>query len=335
MENRNWIWLAAAGGAMLAAYQMDKKRSSYQFRGRTVFVTGGSRGLGLVLARMLASEGARVAICARDEAEIDRACDDLEQRGGAVFGLRCDVSRRNEVESAIARIEAALGPIDVLINNAGVITAGPLDTMTVEDFEHAMGINFWGPLYASLAVLPGMRERRQGRIVNIGSVGGKVSVPHMASYSVSKHALDGLSRALRSEVDREGISVTAVSPGLMRTGSPRHATFKGQQAKEHAWFETADSLPLLSIGAERAARQILNACRRGDADIVLSLPAKAFVLFDSLFPDTNAALLAAANRLLPESDGNSRLMKGADTEKLAPHWATALGDAAARRNNEI
>src|SRR5918912_3423887 len=129
--------------------------------------------------------------------------------------------------------------------------------MTLEDFEQAMAVHFWGPLYATLAVLPQMRARRDGRIVNISSIGGKVSVPHLVPYSASKFALAGLSDGLRAELSKENVIVTTVCPGLMRTGSPRNATFKGKHRDEYAWFSISDALPLTSMSAERAARQII------------------------------------------------------------------------------
>src|SRR5438105_6875199 len=119
-----------------------------------------------------------------------------------------------------------------------------------------------------------MRRRRACRSVNGPSIGGKVSMPHLLPYNASKFALVGLSEGLRAELAKDGIVVTTVCPGLMRTGSPRNANFKGQHRAEYAWFAISDSLPGASMSVERAARQILDACKRGDAEVVLSLPAK-------------------------------------------------------------
>src|SRR5262249_52903527 len=138
------------------------------------------------------------------------------------------------------------GPIDVLINNAGVIEVGPLETMTLQDFEEAMRTHFWGPVYTTMAVLSEMRYRGGGRIVNISSIGGKVSVPHLVPYCASKFALCGLSEGLRAELAKDNILVTTVIPGLMRTGSPPNATFKGRHREEYAWFSISDALPVVS-----------------------------------------------------------------------------------------
>lgn len=330
--------LAAAGaGALLAARALYRRRLEYDLRGKTVLITGGSRGLGLVLAREFAAEGANVAVCARDAAELERARRDLEGRGARAFAFPCDVTDRAQVRELVEVVTRHFGGVDVLVNNAGVIQVGPLEEMTLEDFEHAMAVHFWGPLYTTLCVLPQMRERREGRIVNISSIGGKVGVPHLVPYSASKFALAGLSDGLRAELAKENIVVTTVCPGLMRTGSPRNATFKGRHRAEYAWFALSDSLPVTSIQAERAARQVVAACRRGQAELVITTQAVVAVKFRALFPEATADLLALANRLLPGPGGiGRRKAKGKESESaLAPSILTTLSDRAAQRNNEI
>jgi NAD(P)-dependent dehydrogenase (short-subunit alcohol dehydrogenase family) len=110
--------------------------------------------------------------------------------------LTRDITQAAEVHTMVAEVEARFGPVDVLINNAGIITAGPLENVDLRDFEDCMNTHFWAPLHAMQAVLPGMRRRREGRIVNISSLGGKVAIPHMAPYTASKFALTGLVRGL-------------------------------------------------------------------------------------------------------------------------------------------
>jgi len=185
-----------------------------------------------------------------------------------------------------------------------------------------------------------MRQRRDGRIVNISSIGGKVSVPHMLPYSVGKFALVGYSQGLRSAVASDNVLVTTVCPGLMRTGSPRNAEFKGQHRAEYAWFAVSDSLPLLTVSAESAARSIVEACRRGDAEAVLSLPARLATFLHQMFPETAADLLSLVNRLLPgpsgpESIGTEKRYGAESESSLAPSLLTTLTDQAARRNNEM
>jgi short-subunit dehydrogenase len=225
----------------------------------------------------------------------------------------------------------------VLVNNAGVIQVGPIELMTPEDFELAMQSHFWAPLNTILAVLPSMREKKSGRIVNISSIGGKVSVPHLVPYSASKFALVGLSKGLRAELMKDGIKVTTVCPGLMRTGSPRNADFKGKHQLEYAWFSISDALPLLTVSAENAARQIVRACKRGQAELVISVPAKMAVLFESLFPEAMSQILAAVNQLLPGAGGvGTQTRKGREsTSAWSPSWLTTLNEDAAMKNNEV
>jgi short-subunit dehydrogenase len=327
---------AVAGGALLLKSALSQF-FEYNLKNKTVLITGGSRGLGLVMAREFAREGARLALCARDEEELERARGDLETSGAEVMVVPCDVRNTNEVNNMVAAVNDQFGHIDVLVNNAGVIQVGPIEVMTHEDFELAMQAHFWGPLNTILAVLPSMRQRKEGRIVNISSIGGKVSVPHLVPYSASKFALVGLSKGLRAELMKDGIVVTTVCPGLMRTGSPRNADFKGQHRFEYAWFSISDALPLLTVSAENAARQIVRACKRGQAELVISVPAKVAVKFDALFPAVMSQLLAVANQILPEPGGvGTQRVKGRDsTSSWSPSWLTTLNEEAAARNNEV
>lgn len=307
-----------------------------EFVGRTVLVTGGSRGLGLVLARQLAEQGARVAICARDREELRRAEQVMAQYGTRVLALVCDVTDQHDVERAVHAVEHRWGPIEVLINNAGVIQVGPAEAMTLDDYDQAMRVHYWGPLYAMLAVLPEMRRQGYGRIVNIASIGGLVSVPHLLPYSASKFALVGLSQGMRTQLLADDIFVTTVCPGLMRTGSHMHAQFKGQQQKEYAWFAPSASAPLLAMSAERAAQQILSACQHGQAHLVLSLPAKLAALLEGVAPGLTADGLSVAERLLPSADHRTGIAEGHRVRPAwLPSWLTWLGDRAAERNNEL
>jgi NAD(P)-dependent dehydrogenase (short-subunit alcohol dehydrogenase family) len=337
-QNKNALMLAVAGaGALFAVRAAVQRWREYDLRGKTVLVTGGSRGLGLVMAREFAREGAQLAICARNPEELERARAELTRGGARVLAVPCDVRHRSQVNELVNVVQDHYGRVDVLVNNAGVIQVGPIEVMTVEDYEEALATHFWGPLYATLAVLPEMRKRRDGRIVNITSIGGKISVPHLVPYSASKFALVGFSEGLRAELQKDGIVVTTVCPGLMRTGSPRNAYFKGRHRAEYAWFSLSDALPVSSMQAERAARQIVAACKRGDAEITLSVQAQLAVLFHGLFPGLTADLLGLVNRLLPGPGGIGRLRaKGKNSQSsVSPSWLTALNEAAAQRNNEM
>lgn len=321
----------------IAAGVLLRTRRRTQFRNQVAFITGGSRGLGLVLAREFALRGASVAIAARDPEELARAETQLRACTDRVLVIAADMTMREEAEGAAQKAIEHFGRVDVLVNNAGTISVGPAETMTIDDYRDSINTHFWGPYFTTMAVLPGMQKRRAGRIVNISSIGGKISVPHLLPYSVGKFALTGFSEGLRSELLKYNVSVTTVCPGLMRTGSPRNALFKGNNEAEYAWFSISDALPLISMSAKRAARQIVDACGRGDAEIILSLPAKLAVLAHGLFPGITINSLGLINGLLPLPGGigeDVRTGKESWSKKL-PSWIASLNERAARENNEI
>jgi NAD(P)-dependent dehydrogenase (short-subunit alcohol dehydrogenase family) len=254
--------------------------------------------------------------------------------------LRCDVRRRADVRAAIDTVLDTWRTVDVLINDAGIIQVGPLEHMDHEDFENAMATHFWGPLHLILEVTPVMRHRRFGRIVNIASIGGRIAVPHLAPYCASKFALVGLSDAVRAELDQYGIRVTTVAPGLMRTGSPVNAQFKGNHEAEYAWFKVSSSLPGLTIAAERAARRILDACRHGDPSLTITPQAQAAAVANAVLPNAVARAMMLITRALPAGTGleGNTIKKGFESEaktKWTPSVVTRLADQAAVVNNEI
>jgi NAD(P)-dependent dehydrogenase (short-subunit alcohol dehydrogenase family) len=339
MNSRQKFLLGMAAGAIgaLVGRQLARGSRRIDFTGRVVVITGGSRGLGLVLARQMAAEGARLCLIARNEEELARAAEQFPP-GSEVMTVRCDIRRRGDVRAAVDAILDRWSVIDVLINNAGVIQVGPLEHMTTGDFENAMATHFWGPLHLMFEIVPSMRRRGFGRIVNISSIGGRVAVPHLAPYCASKFALAGLSDAVRTELDQYGIRVTTVAPGLMRTGSPVNADVKGQHQAEYAWFAISDSLPGLTVAAEDAARKILDACRYGDPELTISLPAKAAIVANHVVPGAVARALMVANRFLPgpnDTDGDRGRRGRESTSKWAPSAATVLTDKAAVVNNEV
>ena len=327
--------LIGAGLALLAARKL--REHSYDPDGKNVLITGGSRGLGLALAREFGAAGARLIICGRDAESLERAADSLTKTGITVFAITCDVTNQSAVRLMLDQVRQRCGPIDVLVNNAGVIEVGPAETMSIADYEEAMATNFWGMLYPTLGVLPEMRARGTGRVVNITSIGGKLGIPHLLPYSASKFAAVGFSEGLRTEVGSEGIKVVTVCPGLMRTGSPRNAIFRGRHRSEYAWFSISDALPGLSISAEHAARRIVAACRRGDAEVLFPITARAAAVANALAPGMTARVLSVVDRLLPGPDGGGGgRRKGSESQSaLSPSWLTTLGDRAAREYNQI
>jgi short-subunit dehydrogenase len=324
--------LAAARVAIRAAHQQ------VDLQGKTALVTGASRGLGLLIARELAAGGCQVAICARTEADLHRAESELRGRGATVAAMPCDVSDEKQAHEFVRMASEQLGPPDILVNNAGVIRVGPLGAMTAADFDEALGVMFWGTVHTTLAVLPHMQQRQAGNIVNIASIGGKISVPHLLPYGCAKSAVVGFSQGLCCAVADDGISVTTVLPGMLRTGSHLRASYQGDPAREFTWFALGSSLPLASMDAERAARRIVAAMRRGRAQVVLPAPAAAGIWLNSLFPETMATVMRRVNRMLPpDADRSSAdgLAARGDVESRLQRWAVKLGDDAARRLNQL
>lgn len=328
--------MALGAAAALGARALRRKLTEESLVGEVAIVTGGSRGLGFAIARNLASQGCRVVICARDEIELRSAVRELSAIG-EVIGIICDVAEIGDIRRLVELTLRSFGRVDILVNNAGVIEVGPRETMTFDDFETMMAIMFWGVVNCTLAVLPHMKARGHGRIVNITSIGGKISVPHLLPYSAAKFAAVGFSEGLHTEVAKQGIAVTTVVPGLMRTGSYRHAIFRGDVEHEYAWFAAASSMPLLSMSADRAARQVVTAMRRRSREVILSAPAKAAVRIEGLAPGTVSAALALFDRVLPRST-RSEKAEGFEAEARLDSrvldFATTLGRRAGKELHE-
>jgi short-subunit dehydrogenase len=329
------------GLALLGSMSWAARRARrYSLRGKNALVTGGGRGLGLEIARVLVGRGANVALVARDTKELARAVAELrgKSRGARVIGVCCDLDAAERIGPRLEEVRADLGPVDVLVNNAGMIQVGPLQAMTMADFDSAMKLHCYAPLRTMLGVREDMRARGGGRIANVSSIGGVVSVPHLLPYSVSKFALRGLSEGMRAEFAADNIFVSTILPGLMRTGSPRNATFKGDHEREYAWFAIADSLPLLSMSSGSAARRIVRALEWGEAHVVLGLPARLAALAQGIFPGAVSRMMTLVIRFLPSAERTPRAREarfGYQSESaVAPSVLTLSTELAATRNNE-
>ncbi len=187
------------------------------FRGLTVLLTGASSGIGRCLALRLGSLGARVALVARRADELERVAAELRTAGGEALVLPCDVADRSAVEATCAEATRALGPVDLLVNNAGYGRHRPFALHEVEDIERMMRVNYLGTVYFTRALLPSMLERRRGWIVFVSSVAGRIASPDEAAYAATKFAVTGLASALSLEVEDEGVHVLTVYPGVIRT----------------------------------------------------------------------------------------------------------------------
>jgi len=321
--NQRKALLIGAGAAAAVLIGKKLRGRPADLKGRVVLITGGSRGLGLAMAREFAAAGCRILLCARDVTELSAVRGDPKLSGN-VSTFQCDVTEPGQVEKMIEDAIAKFGRIDILVNNAGEIQVGPVQSMTVEDFETAMNVMFWGVVHSTLAVLPHMLARKDGRIVNITSIGGKVAVPHLLPYTCAKFAAVAFSEGLRSELVGEGVKVTTIAPGLMRTGSFRNARFKGDAGKEAVWFSLGATLPGISMDAVRAARQVVVAARRGQAEKILSMPAKLLALSHGVFPGITTDALGYFSRWFLPKSTDSRSVHGRNVDALDSRPMKAL-----------
>jgi NAD(P)-dependent dehydrogenase (short-subunit alcohol dehydrogenase family) len=302
-------------------------------------VVGGSRGLGLLIAKELARRGHRVVIAARTEADLDSALAHLE--GPAAHEKRvCDVRDRESVRRLVEDVEASVGPIETVFTVAGIIQVGPAESMTFEHFEDAINTMTWGPINVALTVLPHLRRRGRGHIGTVTSIGGMVSPPHLLPYATAKFGAVGFSDGLAAELQGTGVTATTIVPGLMRTGSHERAHFTGSPDREFAWFGPAASLPGLAINAERAARRMVDAVLAGKPMLMLSPLTHIGVRVHGLMPATTTRVMGLANRLLPSTPAGGAIetIEGREAQSrldsTVVNTLTTWGRRAAQRFNE-
>ncbi len=183
-----------------------------------VFITGAGRGVGRVIALRFARDGYAVAAAGRSLAPLAAVSSDIAAAGGKVQPLLCNVAVRGDVQHAAREAERLLGPVDVLVNNAGVADSAPFATMDDELWERTLAVNLTGTFHCMRAIVPGMFERRRGRVINIASAAAKVGFAYTAAYVASKHGVLGLTRAVAIEAEPRGVTVNAICPGWLNTG---------------------------------------------------------------------------------------------------------------------
>jgi len=330
---------AALLGAATAAAVIAGKRKTRAggMRGKTVLITGSSRGLGLAMAEEFLRLGARVALTARDGEELERARHMLLERtaadSGAVVTVPADLTKQEEAEYLVHRTMEIYGRIDVLVNNAGIISVAPIENQRVEDFRSVMDANFFSQVHCTLAVLPQMLARHAGSIVNIASIGGKIAVPHLLPYSASKFAAVGFSEGLHAELRGKGVHVLTVCPGLMRTGSHLNALFAGDAASEYRWFSVGATTPGLAASARHAARRIVRGLLSRETELFITPQAALAGRFAQVAPEVTALGMSLINRVLPDP-GAQRPTPGSQVRDREPASVRVLGRGPARRYNE-
>lgn len=325
-RNKLALGLLAGAGALWGTRYALRQLRWMELRDRVVVVTGADSGLGLLLCRQLATHGSILVMAARSGDELERAANEVRQAGAReVLAVPTDVTDETQARNLIDTAVKRFGRIDVLINNAGLMLVGPEPTLTTEDFRSLMDTNFWGAVYTSRAALTHMRAARSGRIANVSSIGGRAIVPHMLPYVASKFALTGFTKALRVEAAQDNVLVTGIYPTTIRTGGHRHAWIKGDRESEYGWFALSDTIPGLSISAERAASAAIRGIQGGDPEVLVGLPTRLAIVLEGLFPDWASEVTSLIERAMPEAKNiGDPAVQGRDIHGRIPDFANRL-----------
>ncbi|HEX9800330.1 MAG TPA: 3-oxoacyl-ACP reductase FabG [Thermoanaerobaculia bacterium] len=185
--------------------------------GRVAVVTGGGRGIGAAVARSLAQAGARVVVSARSTGQIEGVAGDLVAAGLDALAVACDVTDPESVDRLLGAAEADFGPVEILVNNAGVSSSAPLRSLELEEWNRLMRVNATGTFLCTRAFLPGMVANGWGRVINVASTAGRAGAAYISAYAASKHAVIGFTRSVAAEVAAKGVTVNAICPGFVET----------------------------------------------------------------------------------------------------------------------
>lgn len=237
--------------------------------GAVALVTGASRGIGRATAIALAVRGAKLALTSRNAEELEAVASGIRSGGGKAISLVGDVTERSEVEQVVSAVQDRWGRVDILVANAGAYHRRPVLDLSATDIEASMAVNFYGAVYAILAVLPAMVARGSGRLVLVNSVDGRRALPGDAPYTIAKFALAGLGQALRQELRPHGIGVTSIFPGRVDTAMTSHLAFPRISSK---------------LPPEKVADAIVDAIRRNRSNVIVPRRAAGLLFADLLSP---------------------------------------------------
>ena len=215
---------------------------SEQLRGRVALVTGASSGIGEATALALVAQGARVAVAARRRDRLGALAARIAAAGGEALVVVADFAEEAQAQRAVVETEAHFGRVDILVNNAGVMYLEPVDSADLGRWRHMLELNVLGLIAATQAVLPGMRRRRDGHIVNIASTAGRLAAPNAAGYAATKFGVVGFSEALRKEVFKDNIRVTVIEPGIVETELREHIAHAATQQALNTWADSMRQL---------------------------------------------------------------------------------------------
>lgn len=328
-------WAGAGALIGVSASMLAERRHSGRLNGSVALVTGGTRGLGLQVAREFGATGAAVVVCGRNRDNLDRAVADLADRGIDAHGVLCDVTDREQVRALVGETIERFGRLDAVVNNAGVMRVGPADAMEDAYFTESMDIMYWGPFNVAREALPHLR-RTEGALVNITSVGAYLTVPHLLPYSVAKHASAALSEGLAAETAGTGVRVTTVVPGLMRTGSHRGVLFIGEPEREYTWFALLAGMPLLSVDSRRAARRIVGAAASGRGFVTLHPTTRLGMAARGLAPGLTQQAMGLVARVLPRVPEHVSERTGSQSgSSKAGRLAESIGALNERAGNRL
>ncbi len=303
---------------------LRKRQDQREFLGQTVLLTGGTRGLGLQLVREFSRRGAQVLFCARTADEVTRAERNLRREGFTAKGFVADISHPDGPMNLMAQIEREADRIDILVNNAGQIQVEPFVDTQEQVFHRCLDLFLYGPLRLSREVLPSMMAANRGTIVNITSVGGRLPAPHLVPYNCGKAAMIALSEGMGVELDRYGVHVMTVIPGLMRTGSHRNAMFGGRRKDEYAWFSRAALHPMLAINVSGAAKSIADGVLAKRRTLNIGWEAKWGPFLHAFFPETSHKLTSFVEKRLPDAGSTDPLEMGEIVAPQAPPLGALL-----------